>query len=1060
MIQNPLTLPLAFLRVVICSTMVVLLLATVTLNVNAQSTSVTDGTTPSALQPGAPNGSYSLSGFDNVNLFNGNLNFRVPLAAIGGRGEVSTSIMMPLERKWRVIDIHLPQPDGSVNHLYMPATSLWKTLPVLYNPGGVEGRQAGSEIMTCPDNTDIYYESLTRLTFTIADGTEYELRDALTNGQPHSNAACNYSTPVSRGTVFVTADGTAATFISDTTIYDQVIAPGGGAFDVSGVLLLRDGTKYRVDSGRISWIRDRNGNKITYGYDANDRVITITDPLNRTINITYAAGAITYDQLSFKGFNGATRTLRVNYATLSTVLQSGTVKTFRQLFPELSGASTTTTFNPNVIASLTLPNNQEYQFRYNAYGELARVVLPTGGAYEYSYTGGGGYASGTTCCSMEGGPTIYRVLTERRIYSDGSTGSTYENKVTYTYLADTTPNVYRVVKHYKQGDVNAVAQQKHYFYGSPATSLGLFPTDYTSWNEGKEYQTDYLTGDGNYVLKREVHTFQQRAAVSWWPNAVTNSTAEPLNDPRLTQTVTTLEPSGQNLVSQVTFGYDDSVPFNNRNNIKVYDFALNAPGGLLRETRTTYVTSSSYTGTSVHLRSLVSQVSIYDGSAVERARTTAEFDNYATDANHAALANCPNISNFDSTFSSSYVTRGNVTGSTRSILVNGALTGSVTSYREFDIAGNPVKSIDTRGFTVSAEYADRFGSPDGEARSNTTPSDLGGLTSYAFATKLTNALGHTAYVQFDYNLGNPVDSEDPNGTVTSGYFNEALDRPTQVRRAVGAAIQNQTTFTYDDANRVITTSKDQATNNDNVLVAQLLYDKLGRTVEERQYEGGTNYIAIQTQYDAFGRAYKTSKPFRPWQSEAPAWTTQAFDALGRVTSVVAPDNSIVTNSYSTNALTVTDPKQRKRKVITDALGRQKQVYEDPDVLSYLTSYDYDIFDNVVSITQGTQTRTFVYNSLNQLTTATNPENGTTNYQYDEEGNLAVRLTLGVFQFTLLMTVSIGLPVVGITDQVLLLLPRITIPLFPRASATATKRNSIMTCKHCPRALPAFPAAHR
>ena len=58
------------------------------------------------------------------------------------------------------------------------------------------------------------------------------------------------------------------------------------------------------------------------------------------------------------------------------------------------------------------------------------------------------------------------------------------------------------------------------------------------------------------------------------------------------------------------------------------------------------------------------------------------------------------------------------------------------------------------------------------------------------------------------------------------------------------------------------------------------YDQMGRTTETRQYEGGDNYIVVETQYDVLGRAYKTSNPYR-LQSESAVWTTQLFDALGR-----------------------------------------------------------------------------------------------------------------------------------------------------------------------------------
>ncbi|HEY3104509.1 MAG TPA: hypothetical protein VGJ69_13030, partial [Pyrinomonadaceae bacterium] len=57
--------------------------------IHAQNTNATNGSTPAGLTPGAPAGSYGLSGFDNINLYNGNMNFRLPLISIGGRGAAS-----------------------------------------------------------------------------------------------------------------------------------------------------------------------------------------------------------------------------------------------------------------------------------------------------------------------------------------------------------------------------------------------------------------------------------------------------------------------------------------------------------------------------------------------------------------------------------------------------------------------------------------------------------------------------------------------------------------------------------------------------------------------------------------------------------------------------------------------------------------------------------------------------------------------------------------------------------------------------------------------------------
>ena len=68
-----------------------IVLALLSFGVSAQ-TSNTDGATPAGLSPGAPAGSYSLTGFENVNLYNGNLNVSLPLLAVGGRGSAGYTV--------------------------------------------------------------------------------------------------------------------------------------------------------------------------------------------------------------------------------------------------------------------------------------------------------------------------------------------------------------------------------------------------------------------------------------------------------------------------------------------------------------------------------------------------------------------------------------------------------------------------------------------------------------------------------------------------------------------------------------------------------------------------------------------------------------------------------------------------------------------------------------------------------------------------------------------------------------------------------------------------------
>jgi len=222
---------------------------------------------------------------------------------------------------------------------------------------------------------------------------------------------------------------------------------------------------------------------------------------------------------------------------------------------------------------------------------------------------------------------------------------------------------------------------------------------------------------------------------------------------------------------------------------------------------------------------------------------------------------------------------------------------------------------------------------------------------------------------------------------------------------VGSGVENQTTFDYDDTLRTVTVSSDRDVVNDNLLVSKVEYDQMGRTITQSQHEGGGSYIVSKTEYDALGRPYKTSNPFRP--PENPAWTIQQFDELGRVLTVTTPDNAVVSTAYSGNTVTVTDQAGKKRKSVTDALGRLTDVYEDPTGLNYQTSYLYDALDNLVRVTQGSQQRFFMYDSLKRLIRADNPEqetlstlsltdpvtshsNWSVKYEYDSNGNLSAK----------------------------------------------------------------------
>lgn len=957
-----------------------------------------DGYTPSGLKAGSPAGNFPLSGFDNINPYNGNVNFSIPLLQVGGRGSAGYTIRQTWNQTWTGTYSRIDNGMGGVYEFYEP--TMVGFVASRYSPGSMAARpvNSGSNFCTTYGVDGAYFPqvSLTRLTFLAPDGTQMELRDELTQGAPVSLPTCPTSN-FNRGKIFTSTDGQAATFISDDDVYDAVPPAFFAEFSGNGYLKWKNGTVYRFDGGEVSWIRDRNGNKVTFGTVSGN--YTITDSLNRKITIERNVNDPTYglcDRIKYKGFGGADRTIWVTFGSMSSVLRSGySIQNLNVLFPFINASNYAV--NPSVITKIVLPDGRSYKFFYNSYLEIARVELPTGGAYEYDYGGGlvGGPSTGAICNCQP--PQIYRRLLEKRVYSNGGNGSSYDNKTTLSrpesYGFPGTNDGYVTVNQYNSSSTLLTSTKHYYFGGAFASMLAASdPTSYSGWSEGKEYQTDILASNGTTLVRRLTTSWSQRYTPSWY-----SGPEAPSGDPRITAVSTTLADTNQ--VAQQTFGYDQ---FNNRTDAYEYDYGSGSPGALLRHSHTNYLTTNNgtdYTTNTHHIRDLPTQISIDDGS-VERVRTTFEYDNYATDTNHAALLSRANISNFDSAYGTSFTTRGNVTATTRYLLSGGSVTGSVSAYSQYDIAGNVIKSIDGRGYATELFYDDRFGAPDGQAQTSTDPTELGSTTkTFALITKVKNALNQYSYGQYDYYLGRAVDVEDVNGIVASGSFSDSLDRPTEVRRAAGTSATSHTTFAYDETNRIITTTSDLNTNNDNGLVSKLLYDKLGRTIETRQFEGGSNYISTKIQYDALGRTFKTSNPFRPYLSESEIWTTSVFDVLDRVTSVTTPDSAVVNTSYAGNAVTVTDQAGKVRRSITDGLGRMKRV-DEPDGSNNLdsggtpiqsTSYTYDVLGNLTGVSQGAQTRTFVYDSFSRLTSATNPESGTTTYNYDANGNVTSRV---------------------------------------------------------------------
>lgn len=387
--------------------------------------------------------------------------------------------------------------------------------------------------------------------------------------------------------------------------------------------------------------------------------------------------------------------------------------------------------------------------------------------------------------------------------------------------------------------------------------------------------------------------------------------------------------------------------------ITEYDWGSGAHGGALRTTTLSYLNSTPYATRNIINR--VTTKTFKDGSGTIKYREDTAYDG-------ATITTCPTgvPQHDDTNYGCSMNYRGNPTSVT---VYNDPVTPAQGSTKNFvyDVFGNLIQAAvnccqqKTFNYSATTQYA----YPDS-------------LVSGASSPQLTTS--------FTYNVdtGAVKTLNDENNQQTT-YVYDFLRRVTSVTRPDNS----QVTYTNDDTNHKVTVA---APIDGSRVVQQITaFDGLGRSLTTTVEDGSnTVYSVVQTNYDAMGRSYRTSNPYTGSPSY---WATTTFDALSRPTQIQLPDTSSTTFSYTTNTVTVTDPKGNKRKSVSDAAGRQTKLFE-PDVtngnaLTVETDSAYTVLDALATITQGAQTRTYVYDARGRLTSVTTPEAGQVQSQYND-----------------------------------------------------------------------------
>jgi YD repeat-containing protein len=520
--------------------------------------------------------------------------------------------------------------------------------------------------------------------------------------------------------------------------------------------------------------------------------------------------------ITYPGTAGTPRQIQIITGALAGSLRSDstngnyTLMSIGALFPN-SGQGTSSNYNPTVASMINLPDASQYAFKYNSYGELARVTLPSGGSIEYDYGDGLPNAHDNTNGSNNGYETasngtnavmIYRRLLTRREYANGGTGATYSSKTTHTvaYPPGQTTDTVQV----SDSTNGVISQTVHTMSGAPTDALTLTATSCNDAMEGVEVQTDTGTTATAVITVKNGYP------------ATSGCTNNPLPD---TRTTILVDASKQ---SEIGYTYDR---YGNVSDEKDYDWTSigSTHGNLLREIATTYEAESnlSYAGTPFSTGPSYNLIRIPAIKTVSDSSGTLAVTDWQYDMGQPTPAT---MSGRDSGFDSSNITqRGNVTNLYQLKDANGGFLQTTYTY---DIAGNVLSIQDVTRNTTHISYADKYS--DGTNRNT-----------YALPTSITNPLNQVSYYQYDYNTGKPTMMTDLNGIQTVySYGTDPLDRLIQVETAKGTTADNVTNYSYSAAGYPPlsqTVTQAQTSSNDQALKSTQYWDGLGRPYETDLY---------------------------------------------------------------------------------------------------------------------------------------------------------------------------------------------------------------------------------
>lgn len=962
-----------------------------------------------------PTGSYELSDIETINTVSGNMSYRIPLASLPpGRSGLSAGISLVYNSKLYESEhqsgYDLNSEPATWDDVYASSQGGWRfatdyQLYVKYLPTDQADPQC-----------DLFSYRL-KLFMSFPDGSEHEFRP--TGFLPYGDGWYNVlpdglklwgcaggGQPLTTGPMtYYSTDGT---FLRLTIEHDSdsnwqnnpwtLSMPDGGrvTFNEPNTQGQRiyDRNNHFVEIQKFNLT---NGNPVTRLVDQLGRYIEVETPLSGSGNLIRSQGV------------GGSQTL-----TWTVTWTSGSPGDYWRWY---STGMTQSVPLPWIssVATITPPSQtglSPYTFGYSGSncGEVTSLILPSGAQTTYSYYLGAG--SGDAFATINN-YVIRKDLTYNREY-DGTSTPTTE---TWTYAKQyVTGGGWNTITHPDGGVVTQWANNNPNSYDDRL----VYKTEEADGNVTEQTWTDNTPTDSyngggfiriNYFVKTEYHSVK---------NALGNLSKTAIKDfsydknGNVTQVVE-YDWVDYNAVPRGGNGRPTGIP----GSATIKRVTVNTWNSPTPDAADTYTVSTNayQKPTAPNLRNALESSEARSGlsSGTVLSRTETFYDSATTTGNvltqkswdsTKGVISRPLTSGNSISASYSYSPWGGGTNATGRLDYAVDANGNYTKYYYLDIGNGTTNFYPTK--TITGDNAAG-----------------------------TSTIKRTVEAKADFYTGLSTEVKDTDNNLTTKTTYDVLGRPTQVQEAYLSALERRTVTEYSSPLRRVITRSDKDTVGDGKIISIQHYDQLGRIRLARTLENGviadaydeTKGIKVQTRYFSgdyngsstanpnrytlVSNSYRASYSYNATSEPSMGWSRQKNDQDGRVleaksfsgTMLPTPWGSnsnstgAVTTEYDANTTTVTDQAGKKRKSEVDGLGRLVNVYEDPTGSNYQTTYAYDALNNLITSTQAglnssgglvTQTRTFVSSSLKRLTSAVNPESGTTSYSYDNNGNLLTK----------------------------------------------------------------------